>query len=231
MGTVQERQGVIPLPADRPSQAIVDVSENMRAKLYSMFCKLGFNAVPGLSTLDYVTVAVIEKYLDFKMLEVWHEIKVELEQEDIRPVSPDVDNMMEITRILNDRAAGVSATQNQLLQAQRNQELIEEEEYYEFVKENHRQEEKAFKDFCDFVDRTSDYTVLTAAKRKQLSAIDASRLQGIPTGTHHDALQEDLNTTTFCGRQVEIESTPLEITRTILDTTSTDEDKKTLVVA
>ena len=41
MGTVQERQGVIPLPADRPSQAIVDVSENMRAKIYSMFCKLG----------------------------------------------------------------------------------------------------------------------------------------------------------------------------------------------
>lgn len=96
MGTVQERQGVIPLPADRPSQAIVDVSENMRAKIYSMFCKLGeflliygvlheytdvvkfpkricfplrsgFNAVPGLSTVDYVTVAIIEKYLDFKV--------------------------------------------------------------------------------------------------------------------------------------------------------------------
>ena len=45
------------------------------------------------------------------MLEVWHEIKVELEQENIRPVSPDVDNMMEISRILNDRAAGVAATQ------------------------------------------------------------------------------------------------------------------------
>ncbi|XP_078375930.1 cilia- and flagella-associated protein 69-like [Oculina patagonica] len=232
MGTVQERQGVIPLPADRPSQAIVDVSENMRAKIYSMFCKLGFNAVPGLSTLDYVTVAVIEKYLDFKMLEVWQEIKVELEQENIRPVSPDVDNMMEISRILNDRAAGVSAAQNQLLQAQRNQELIEEEEYYESIKENHRQEEKAFKDFCDYVDRTSDYTVLTATKRKQLSAIDASRLEErLFTGTHHDTLQEDLNATTFCGRRVEIESTPLEITRTIIDTTATDEDKKTLVLA
>lgn len=45
------------------------------------------------------------------MLEVWHEIKVELEQENIRPVSPDVDNMMEISRILNDRAVGVSAAQ------------------------------------------------------------------------------------------------------------------------
>lgn len=28
---------------------------------------IGFNAVPGLSTLDYITVAVIEKYLDFKV--------------------------------------------------------------------------------------------------------------------------------------------------------------------
>lgn len=232
MGTVQERQGVIPLPADRPSQAIVDVSENMRAKIYSMFCKLGFNAVPGLSTLDYITVAVIEKYLDFKMLEVWNEIKVELEQENIRPVSPDVSSMNDITKILNDRAAAVSATQDQLLQAQRNQDLIEEEEYYESIKENHRQEEKAFKDFCDYVNRTSDYTVLTAAKRRQMSAIEASRLQdNTRTGAlAHDTLQDDLNTTTFCGRLVEIESTPLEITRAFTDPFGSDEDKKSLVV-
>lgn len=45
------------------------------------------------------------------MLEVWNEIKVELEQENIRPVSPDADSMTEITKILNDRAAAVSATQ------------------------------------------------------------------------------------------------------------------------
>lgn len=45
------------------------------------------------------------------MLEVWNEIKVELEQENIRPVSPDADCMVDISRILNDRAAGVSSTQ------------------------------------------------------------------------------------------------------------------------
>ena len=45
------------------------------------------------------------------MLEVWNEIKVELEQENIRPISPDADSMTEITKILNDRAAAVSATQ------------------------------------------------------------------------------------------------------------------------
>lgn len=36
---------------------------------------------------------------------------MELELENIRPVSPDADSMNEITKILNDRAAGVSATQ------------------------------------------------------------------------------------------------------------------------
>ena len=45
------------------------------------------------------------------MLEVWREIKVELEQENIRPVSPDADSINEFTQILNDRAVGVSATQ------------------------------------------------------------------------------------------------------------------------
>ena len=45
------------------------------------------------------------------MLEVWNGIKVELQQENIRPVSPDADSMSEITKILNDKATAVSETQ------------------------------------------------------------------------------------------------------------------------
>ena len=41
MGELQEKQGFISLPANAPSQAIVDVSENMRAKIYALFCKIG----------------------------------------------------------------------------------------------------------------------------------------------------------------------------------------------
>lgn len=41
MGNFQENQGIISLPAQCPSQSIVDVSENMRAKLYALFCKIG----------------------------------------------------------------------------------------------------------------------------------------------------------------------------------------------
>ena len=44
---------------------------NLLELLYLTFSFLfffsGFNAIPGLSTVDYVTVAVIEKYLDFKV--------------------------------------------------------------------------------------------------------------------------------------------------------------------
>ena len=36
---------------------------------------------------------------------------------------------------------------------------------------------------------------------------------------------------TFCGRRVEIESVPLEITRTITTTTTADEENKTPLVA
>ena len=57
------------------------------------------------------------------MLEVWKEIKMELELENIRPVSPDADSMNEITKILSDRAAGVSATQVSYLQGRETRDV------------------------------------------------------------------------------------------------------------
>lgn len=41
VGSFQEQQGVIPMSANCPSIAIMEVSENMRAKIYSVLCKLG----------------------------------------------------------------------------------------------------------------------------------------------------------------------------------------------
>lgn len=34
---------------------------------FDIFIDLGFNNVPGLLSTDYVTLTVIEKYLDFKV--------------------------------------------------------------------------------------------------------------------------------------------------------------------
>ena len=60
------------LPAHEPSQSIVEISENTRAKIYGMFCKLGFSDLSGINNQDQLTLCIIENYLDFK---VWFTIK------------------------------------------------------------------------------------------------------------------------------------------------------------
>jgi hypothetical protein len=46
-----------------------------------------------------------------QMAETWREIKEELEQENIRPVTPDAECLNEITKILDERTNGVAAAQ------------------------------------------------------------------------------------------------------------------------
>ena len=41
MGAFQAKQGIVSQPSSHPSQAIVDVPENLRAKIYAVFSKIG----------------------------------------------------------------------------------------------------------------------------------------------------------------------------------------------
>ena len=68
VGVHQANTETTPLPAAQPSLAIVEVSENMRAKLYALFCKIGFIELPGLTTEDHVTLTIVEHYLEFKVI-------------------------------------------------------------------------------------------------------------------------------------------------------------------
>ncbi|KAM5302953.1 cilia- and flagella-associated protein 69 isoform 4-T4 [Glossophaga mutica] len=63
----QEEQKFMPLPANCPTVAVMDVSENIRAKIYAVLGKLDFENLPGLSTEDFVTLCIIHRYLDFKI--------------------------------------------------------------------------------------------------------------------------------------------------------------------
>ncbi|XP_064647870.1 cilia- and flagella-associated protein 69-like isoform X2 [Lineus longissimus] len=214
MGELQESMGVVSQPAAHSSQAIVDISENMRAKIYALFSKMGFVELPGLTTQDHVTLSIVERYLDFKLGEVWTEIFEELEQEGVRPVTPDQEALETIQRAVEERAQGCALTQAELLEAQHSQNLMDEQEYYAEIRENHRQQEKALTDFADYVARTSNYSLLKAAKERQELSIDASRIQARykDLDTFHSTDLENLVTTTFSGRHVEVESTPHEIT-------------------
>lgn len=67
MGELQQSQPLESMSASSPSQAIVDVVENMRAKIHALFCKIGYTELSGMTTEDYVTLTIIEQYLNLKV--------------------------------------------------------------------------------------------------------------------------------------------------------------------
>lgn len=50
--------------------------------------------------------------------------------ENVRPVTPDAEAMEAISRAIEERAQIVAATQAELLEAQRNQDILDEQEFY-----------------------------------------------------------------------------------------------------
>ena len=77
-----------------------------------------------------MTLTVIERYLDFKLGEVWSEVVEELEKEGVRPVTPDREALEAVSRTLEERAIDVMATQRKLLETKENQDLLDEQVHY-----------------------------------------------------------------------------------------------------
>ncbi|XP_030849365.1 cilia- and flagella-associated protein 69 [Strongylocentrotus purpuratus] len=212
MGSFQEEAGIKPLPANQPSHAITDISENMRAKIYALFCKIGSEDPKGLSTEEQVTLVIIRRFLDFKEGEIWVEITSELEQENLRPVTPDQELLEMLSKSNQEMAETITEEQNELLESQRQQALLEEQELYSEIKENHKQREKSIKKWDDFVARTSNYAILKNSKGRQDVAIDDSRAKQIDNEhSFHDIDLPSLQTTTFQGRTIMVDSTPRDI--------------------
>uniref|UniRef100_A0A8D3B928 Cilia- and flagella-associated protein 69 ARM repeats domain-containing protein n=1 Tax=Scophthalmus maximus TaxID=52904 RepID=A0A8D3B928_SCOMX len=120
-------------PSNIPSAAVLEISENLRSKIFSIFCKLGFQDLPGLSAKDYVTLSIVRRYLDFKVCEVWDEISRELISDGVRPVSPDEEALRSIAKVAGDTAARVMAEQISFLEQQEKEIVSEEERMYKEV--------------------------------------------------------------------------------------------------
>lgn len=67
----------------------------------------GFSELPGLQEEDYVTLCIIENFLDFKMGEIWQEIVTELEIEGVKLVPPDGEAVDTILRATEERGLGL----------------------------------------------------------------------------------------------------------------------------
>ena len=108
MGLLQQSVPITPLPHFEPSRSVLDLIDNMRSKIYGFFCKLGFSELPGLHEEDFVTLCIIENFLDFKMGEVWQEIVTELDMEGVKLVPPDSEATDTILRATEERGLGLT---------------------------------------------------------------------------------------------------------------------------
>ncbi|NWT49598.1 CFA69 protein, partial [Erythrocercus mccallii] len=191
----QKQQKVIPLPASCPSFAIMEISESIRAKVYSLFCKLGFVNLPGLSPKDFVTLAIIQHYIDFKIGEVWSEICAEIKEE-FRPVTPDERTLKLISKVSENTGKTVVFLQNGVLERQLHHEIQEEKKTYKEIQDTHRQRELINKSWQNFLARTSNYEALKKAKILQERSIEASRSKAkIQTGPQYSTDIPNLHTT------------------------------------
>nr|XP_019963467.1 PREDICTED: cilia- and flagella-associated protein 69 isoform X2 [Paralichthys olivaceus] len=163
------------LSANMPSAAVLEMSENLRSKIYSIFCKLGFLDLPGLSSKDYVTLGIVRRYLDFKVGEVWDEISTELMLEGLRPISPDRESLRTICKITEDTARMMITEQNSILEQQEKEDLREEELMYTEIKSHWKQKELIAKSWDSLVSRTSNYEILKEVKAQRKKEVESSR--------------------------------------------------------
>ncbi|XP_069372095.1 cilia- and flagella-associated protein 69 isoform X6 [Paralichthys olivaceus] len=163
------------LSANMPSAAVLEMSENLRSKIYSIFCKLGFLDLPGLSSKDYVTLGIVRRYLDFKVGEVWDEISTELMLEGLRPISPDRESLRTICKIPEDTARMMITEQNSILEQQEKEDLREEELMYTEIKSHWKQKELIAKSWDSLVSRTSNYEILKEVKAQRKKEVESSR--------------------------------------------------------
>ncbi|NXF22466.1 CFA69 protein, partial [Rhodinocichla rosea] len=155
----QKQQKVIPVPAWCPSFSIMEISESIRAKIYSLFCKLGFENLPGLSAKDVVTLAIIQHYIDFKIGEVWSEISAEIKEE-FRPVTSDERALKLISEMSENTGRMVLGLQTEALERQHHQEIKEEKKIYKEIQAAQIQREMINKSWENFLARTSNYEAL-----------------------------------------------------------------------
>ncbi|XP_013797026.2 cilia- and flagella-associated protein 69 isoform X3 [Apteryx mantelli] len=172
---------------------------------------VGFENLPGLSAKDFVTLAIIRRYLDFKIGEVWIELCAEIKEE-FRPVTSDEEALKVISEVTEDVGGMVVALQTEMLESQQYQELREEEKAYTKIHTIHKQREMVNKSWENFLTRTSNYEALKKAKRLQEKSIEASRSKSKSQNVAvHSTDIKGLGTTIGSGHLVTVESTPSQL--------------------
>ncbi|KNC53204.1 uncharacterized protein AMSG_12249 [Thecamonas trahens ATCC 50062] len=123
---------------DEVSPAIADVRANMRAKVFALFCKLGFQGHTGLSCRHKTALRLILEYFKYKVGEVWTEIDAELEAEEVRPISPDLTRLGTMHEYIQQSAVNLQTEQRAVVAREQERELKAEADMYHMIMEKSR---------------------------------------------------------------------------------------------
>ncbi|KAM9842992.1 cilia- and flagella-associated protein 69-like [Aulostomus maculatus] len=171
----QQEEAQPSLPAHVPGAVLSEVSENLRAKIYSIFCKLGFQELPGLSTKDLVTLSIVKRYLEFKVGEQWDEISHEMRRDGVRPITPDNEALTAIAKIAEDVASGVIAEQKRTLEQREEEAISVEELKYSEIKFHQKQRELAAEALNPSVSWTSNCWSSKEEREQREKYIEANK--------------------------------------------------------
>ncbi|XP_042290926.1 cilia- and flagella-associated protein 69-like isoform X1 [Thunnus maccoyii] len=200
----QQEDIQLSFPASTASAAVLEMTENLRSKIYSIFCKLGFQDLPGLKIKDYVTLSIVKRYLDFKVGEVLDEISGELSVDGVRPVTPDEEALSSMCKIAEDTARKVAAEQSSILEQLEKEDVSEEKLMYTEIKSHWKQKELMAKSWDHYVSKTSNYEILKEVKAQREKYIESSRKKP----KHKDAALHPAEH--FIGKVLAVERTEAE---------------------
>jgi hypothetical protein len=116
------------------------LSSTNRSKMYSLLSKLGFPR-DGLCTQELVQMESVSKYLDMKIKSMWEENIQWFQTSGVRPVSPDLYTLDQITKTNQEKCQHVLQRQEEL----RNLEVSKSNQ----VHQRKEQESRFFKEYLE----------------------------------------------------------------------------------
>ncbi|CAH8660448.1 unnamed protein product [Dicrocoelium dendriticum] len=154
-----------------------DKEDRLRMNIYALLLRLGFPQSSQISLKDQITMTEIEHYFDLKNSEVWCDIRSELENEHIRPVTPDAQLLDYVERWGSLLADELLKAKQIMMKSKDDAALEEERMLYARIAQFQQFEANRRANYESYLARTSSIECLKSAKRKQIEAIAASRVR------------------------------------------------------
>lgn len=160
---------------DGPEGSIAEVASSLRSKVYAIFTKTGFDVFPNLSSKERIVIEEARAYLALKHGEIWQEVKVALEKDNIEPTETDTE-LLEIAAAANATTVEkICGTQTAILEASTMDVQAQLERQFESIHARHHAEQAEFVRHQAFLNRTTNHESLRESREHQHKLLETSR--------------------------------------------------------